>query len=77
MPMYTYRCSECDCVFDQLRSMSDRDNTKELQCKNCSCKGSSKRIMQNSVSLKFKGSGFYCTENKTAEYRNAQAKEKI
>ena len=33
MPTYTYRCTECDAQFEELRPMAERDTP--IECPNC------------------------------------------
>lgn len=33
MPLYEYRCQDCDRIFEQLRSMNDAD--KPVECTYC------------------------------------------
>ena len=39
MPIYTYKCNSCDCVFD---SMNTIDNRHEANCPECGHKGTQK-----------------------------------
>ena len=58
MPIYTYRCNDCDHEFDQRQRMADDPLTV------CPvCEGNIRRVV-NSVGVVFKGSGFYVTDNR-------------
>jgi putative FmdB family regulatory protein len=58
MPIYTYRCRECDHSFERNQRMSD------MPLADCPvCDGSVRRVI-NSVGVVFKGSGFYVTDNR-------------
>ena len=58
MPIYTYRCRECDHSFERNQRMSD---PPLADCP--ACDGSVRRVI-NSVGVVFKGSGFYITDNR-------------
>lgn len=58
MPVYTYKCRNCDHEFEQRQRMSA---TPLDECPVCS--GELRRIV-NSVGIVFKGSGFYVTDNR-------------
>lgn len=58
MPVYEYKCIECDTKQTLVKAADDRD--KDLpSCK--SCNGNIKRVYSN-VGIAFKGSGFYSTD---------------
>ena len=56
MPIYEYRCEDCDNVFEVRQSGFDE---REETCPKC--KGKSKRIISN-TSFVLKGSGWYVTD---------------
>ena len=58
MPIYGYRCSECQHELELLQSMSDPPLT---QCPQC---GGRLQKMLYPVGVHFKGSGFYSTDYK-------------
>ncbi len=60
MPTYKYRCKECDHEFEVRQRMSDNPLT---ECPKC---GGSVRRVLGSVGVVFKGSGFYVTDNRSA-----------
>lgn len=35
MPMYDYRCSECNHVFEQMEKIDNRKNPEKQPCPNC------------------------------------------
>lgn len=35
MPIYTYECSKCNCKFETLVSVADRDNLDKIKPKLC------------------------------------------
>jgi len=55
MPLYEFRCANCDYLFEQLLPASG-DNPV---CPVCKCP--TVRIF-NPAPLRFKGSGFHCTD---------------
>ena len=63
MPIYEYRCENCG-KFDKLQKISE-DNLKVCP----TCGGSVERIISKNVGIVFKGSGFYCTDNKQIKDR--------
>ncbi len=67
MPIYTYRCKDCDYQFEKRQRMADDPLT---QCVDCEA-GEVRRVV-NSVGIVFKGSGFYVTDN-----RNGKGKAKL
>ncbi len=58
MPSYSYRCRDCDHVFDIRQRMTD-DPLEECP----KCGGFVRRVI-NSVGVVFKGKGFYVTDNR-------------
>jgi putative FmdB family regulatory protein len=58
MPVYTYRCTNCEVQFEKLQSFEDKPLTK---CPECG-KKTLKKIYQP-VGIVFKGSGFYATDH--------------
>ena len=59
MPIYGYRCSQCDHELEVFQSMSD------APLKTCPACGGTLRKLFYPVGVQFKGSGFY-----TTDYRN-------
>ncbi|MCP4360380.1 MAG: hypothetical protein GY796_20420 [Chloroflexi bacterium] len=66
MPIYTYKCRECEYQFDQRQRMAD---DPIVECP--SCAELQLRKVINSAGIVFKGSGFYVTDN-----RNGSSKAK-
>ncbi|MCF7889640.1 zinc ribbon domain-containing protein [Candidatus Bipolaricaulota bacterium] len=58
MPLYKYRCTECDNTFKVLQRNGNKD--EEPECKVCGSKETERVI--SSVGIRFKGSGFYRTD---------------
>lgn len=69
MPTYTYECQDCKNVFDEVQKMSDPHLTA---CPKCN--GKLKRLIGNGSGIIFKGSGFYATDYRNADYKK-KAKE--
>ena len=63
MPIYEYECEECGYKFEKFQAMKDDVIKKCPECgKNV------RRLISTGVGLIFKGSGFYCTDNKKSEH---------
>lgn len=56
MPIYEYRCDDCEDLFEVLQKMSE--DPLEV-CKQC---GGHLRKVLHPVAIHFKGSGFYTTD---------------
>ncbi len=59
MPVYEYRCRNCDHQFEVQQSFSDDPLTECPQCE-----GTLRKVFAP-VGISFKGSGFYKTDNRT------------
>lgn len=59
MPVYQYRCSDCDCEFEQKQSFTDNG---DAACPRC---GHKARKLFIPVPVIFKGSGFYVTDHRS------------
>jgi putative FmdB family regulatory protein len=60
MPVYAYRCANCDVQFEQAQKFSDAP--LEV-CPHCGKKALRKVFLP--VSIVFKGSGFYATDHRS------------
>ncbi|MBS1826755.1 MAG: zinc ribbon domain-containing protein [Acidobacteria bacterium] len=56
MPLYEYRCSQCDRVFEVIQKFSDEPLTVHE-----GCGGAVERLI-SAPGLQFKGSGWYITD---------------
>ncbi len=66
MPLYKYRCSECENTFKVLQKNGKKDELPE--CPEC---GSSEvERMISSVGIRFKGKGFYRTDYDSSNYKD-------
>jgi putative FmdB family regulatory protein len=67
MPLYTYRCNDCDHVFETRQRMSD-DPLADCPV----CPGEVRRVI-NSVGVVFKGNGFYVTDSRNGRSANGSS----
>jgi putative FmdB family regulatory protein len=78
MPTYEYVCYKCNHQFELFQSI--RDNPLTV-CPKEHCrlqpwgKGKVKRLIGAGAGLIFKGSGFYITDYRSKEYKEAAKKE--
>ena len=71
MPIYEYKCSDCEHNFETKQTMRDKP------LKDCpKCKGKINRIIGKNISVSFKGSGFYVTDNKAKNCNNCKENKK-
>ena len=68
MPIYEYKCKECNRVFDKLQSINS-EPVKEC----IYCKGGVKKLISSS-SFQFKGSGWYITDYKNKGKKSSDTK---
>lgn len=67
MPLYKYRCSECENIFKVLRRNGKKDVVPE--CPDCGSSDVERMISR--VGIRFKGSGFYRTDyDSNSNYKN-------
>ncbi len=78
MPTYEYHCDKCGKNFDVFQSMRDQAFT---ECPQDHCQqaewghGKVKRLLGTGAGLIFKGSGFYITDYRSNNYREAAKKD--
>jgi putative FmdB family regulatory protein len=78
MPTYEYHCQKCDKNFEMFQSMRDKPLT---ECPKDLCRlpkwghGKVKRLLGTGAGIIFKGSGFYITDYRSKDYREAAKKE--
>ena len=72
MPTYDYQCEACDHAFEEYQSITAKQLRK---CPSC---GQRKlvRLIGTGGGVIFKGSGFYQTDYRSAEYKNSAEAEK-
>lgn len=68
MPIYAYKCTDCNHEFELRQRMSDSPVT---DCPVCA--GNVRRVVNN-VGIVFKGSGFYVTDNRNGKSANGSSK---
>ena len=61
MPIYEYKCPECNANYEKIHKWNDIHN----ECPKCNAKGELKLSDQ---ALHFKGSGFYTTDYKSKNW---------
>jgi putative FmdB family regulatory protein len=71
MPVYTYRCTNCEVQFEKQQSFSDDPLTR---CPECGKKTLKKVYMP--VGIVFKGSGFYATDHHSPSGQQHKKDEK-
>ena len=78
MPTYEYECEKCKHQFELVQSIADKSLTV---CPPDLChlkkwgKGKVKRLISAGAGLIFKGSGFYITDYRSDNYKEAAKKE--
>jgi len=78
MPTYEYHCEKCGKNFDVFQSMRDQAFT---ECPQDHCRqaewghGKVKRLLGTGAGLIFKGSGFYITDYRSNNYKEAAKKD--
>jgi len=72
MPTYEYHCEKCDRTFEVFQSMKDDHLTT---CQDEACKGKVRRLIGTGAGLLFKGSGFYITDYRSSNYKEAAKKD--
>jgi putative FmdB family regulatory protein len=78
MPTYEYVCEKCDHKFDHFQSIKD-EAIKTCPQEKCGMKkwgkGKVRRTIGAGAGLIFKGSGFYITDYRSENYKQAAKKE--
>ncbi len=73
MPLYKYRCTDCESTFKILKKNGNKDESPE--CPECGSADVERVI--SSVGIRFKGSGFYRTDyDGNSNYKDNGGKEK-
>lgn len=78
MPTYQYTCAKCGHEFEKFQGMSEkplRVCPQELCPRERWGKGRVKRLISGGGGLIFKGSGFYITDYRSEQYKQAAKKE--
>jgi putative FmdB family regulatory protein len=71
MPSYDFKCSKCHYIFERFKPISSSSREK---CPKCG--GRAYRMLSCGTGLIFKGSGFYVTDHRSAEYKRKKRTEK-
>ena len=66
MPIYEYKCTKCDKVFERIISVADSSKSVFYDC---SPKAKAKKII-SAPSFRLEGSGWYETDFKTGNKKN-------
>jgi len=70
VPTYDYECQKCGHTFEHFQTFSEPD------LKRCpECRGKLKRLIGMGAGIIFKGSGFYETDYRRAEYKKEMERE--
>lgn len=69
MPTYEYECEKCKYRFDRYQHINEEPLS---DCPECG--GHVKRLISGGGGIIFHGTGFYCTDYRSKEYK-ARAKE--
>lgn len=72
MPTYEYHCEKCDQIFELFQSMKADPLTT---CIDENCQGKVRRLIGTGAGLIFKGSGFYITDYRSNNYKEAAKKD--
>src|SRR5215471_19470206 len=78
MPTYEYICDKCGHQFEKFQSISAKPLTvcpEDLCAQKRWGKGKVKRAISGGAGLLFKGSGFYITDYRSENYKQAAKKE--
>jgi putative FmdB family regulatory protein len=70
MPTYEYECQECGKTFEKFHKMTEKPRVK---CPHCG--GKTKKLIGTGAGIIFKGEGFYATDYRSKEYKEAKKKE--
>ncbi len=72
MPTYAYKCDHCEHDFELFQSITAEPRKKCPECK----KSKVRRLIGTGAGIIFKGSGFYETDYRSANYKKAAEKDK-
>ncbi len=78
MPTYEYECSKCGLVYEHFQSIKAEPLKTCIHPEGCRHPGSKaevKRLLGTGAGIIFKGSGFYTTDYRSKEYREAAKKD--
>ncbi len=72
MPTYDYQCDECDHTFELFQGINDPIKRKCPKCGRLKLR----RLIGPGAAIVFKGSGFYQTDYRSADYKKRAESEK-
>lgn len=72
MPTYEYKCSECGYCFEVFQSMKSGLKRKCPSCKKLKLQ----RLIGSGSGILFRGDGFYETDYRSEQYKNAKSAER-
>ncbi len=72
MPTYEYECEKCGNIFEEFQSITAEPLT---ECRNLECGGKVRRLFSPGAGFIFKGSGFYLTDYRSENYKQAAKKD--
>jgi len=76
MPTYEYECTKCGHVVEIFQSIMAKPKRKpDEPCANCGERAPIKRLISRGGALLFKGSGFYETDYRSENYKQAAKAE--
>ena len=78
MPTYEYECPKCGLTFEYFQSMTDEPLKTCIHpegCKHKNARPKVTRLIGRGAGIIFKGSGFYETDYRSKEYREAAKKD--
>src|SRR5262245_35215392 len=80
MPAYEYVCSKCGHEFEKFQSIADKPLSicpEDLCAQKKWGRGKVKKIIGAGAGLIFKGSGFYITDYRSENYKEAAKKDSV
>jgi len=78
MPTYDYRCEKCGIVFEHFQSMKEEPLQSCIHpegCRHPKAKGKVSRLLGTGAGIIFKGSGFYATDYRSQDYKEAAKRD--
>ena len=65
MPTYDYECASCGHAWEEFQQITEKPKRRCPQCRSLKAK----RLIGSGAAVLFKGSGFYQTDYRSAEYK--------
>lgn len=77
MPTYDYECTQCGRMIEKFQSITAKPKRKlTVDCDKCNNRAPVRRCIGMGAGVIFKGSGFYQTDYRSAEYTKQAKAEK-